>query len=436
MSRAPLPSVTVGLWVSVGRSGGKRRKPCSAQSAPQPMPPTPIAIKRAFIAALAPPSPAWTFHAELVAAPQAGSAKTDMPVEARAIIADGGGAFADALLVLDDPGPGEVLVEIKASGVCHTDLDSLGWGRPLILGHEGAGFVGAVGEGVTHVAPGDRALLNWAIPCGTCVQCLKGLESLCEARPHVPSSRFGWEGGKVWPSFGLGTMATHALVPKQAVVPIDVDIAFASAAILGCGVMTGFGSVTNAAKVEPGASVVVLGCGGVGLSCIQGARHAGAGMIVAVDINADRLALAKAFGATHVLAARADDAGLLGAAEEVKALIGRGADYAFECTAVAALAAAPLAMVANGGMAVAVSGVEQVVPIDMRLFEFDRTYVNPLYGQCRPFEDFPKLLALYAAGSLKLDEMVTASFPLSAAGLTDAFAAMRAGRGAKNVLIP
>jgi S-(hydroxymethyl)glutathione dehydrogenase/alcohol dehydrogenase len=359
-----------------------------------------------------------------------------MAVETRAIISDGKGGFADAMLELGDPGPGEVLVEIRASGVCHTDLDSLGWGRSLILGHEGAGVARAVGEGVTHVAPDNRVLLNWAIPCGGCIQCRKGLESLCEAKPRVASDRFRCAEGKVWPSFGLGTMAGHALVPKQAVVRIDVDIPFASAAILGCGVMTGFGSVVNAAKVEAGASVVVLGCGGVGLSCIQGARHARAAMIIAVDVNPDRLALAEAFGATHQLLASRDDAGLLAAAEAAKALIGRGADYAFECTAVPELAAAPLAMVANGGMAVAVSGVEQVVPVDMRLFEFDRTYVNPLYGQCRPFEDFPKLLGLYADGSLKLDEMVTATFPLTAAGLADAFAAMRAGQGAKNVLVP
>ncbi len=372
----------------------------------------------------------------LKSAPGRKRGATRMAVESRAIITDGKGGFADATLELGEPGPGDVLVEIRASGVCHTDLDSLNWGRSLILGHEGAGVARAVGEQVTHVAAADRVLLNWAIPCGDCVQCRKGRESLCEARPRVASDRFRWAQGRVSPSFGLGTMASHALVPKQAVVRIDVDIPFASAAILGCGVMTGFGSVVNAAKVEAGASVVVLGCGGVGLSCIQGARHARAGTIIAVDVNPDRLALAEAFGATHQLLAARDDAGLLAAAESVKAIIGRGADYAFECTAVPGLAAAPLAMVANGGMAVAVSGVEQVVPVDMRLFEFDRTYVNPLYGQCRPFEDFPKLLAMYAEGTLKLDEMVKATFPLSASGLTRAFEAMRAGLGAKNVLVP
>jgi S-(hydroxymethyl)glutathione dehydrogenase / alcohol dehydrogenase len=359
-----------------------------------------------------------------------------MGLDARAIVSDGKGGFADAAVALPDPEGGEALVRIGASGVCHTDLDSLGWGSPLIVGHEGAGVVLACGPEVTHVGPGDRVLLNWAIPCGSCVQCERGAENLCEQRPYVPSARYGWSGGKLRPSFGLGTMATHALVPRQAVVKIEVAIPFASAAILGCGVMTGFGSVVNAAKVIPGSSVVVLGCGGVGLSCLQGAAHAGARMIIAVDISESRLELARAFGATHTLLARRDDAGLLEAAKQVKALIGRGADYAFECTAVPALGAAPLAMVANGGVAVAVSGIEQVVPIDMQLFEFDKLYINPLYGQCRPFRDFPMLLGLYAEGRLKLDEMVTRTYSLSAAGLTAAFADMKAGVGAKGVLLP
>ncbi len=359
-----------------------------------------------------------------------------MGVAARAIVGDGKGGFADAEVTFADPQDGEVLVRIAASGVCHTDVDSLAWGRPLILGHEGAGVVEACGPEVTHVAPGDRVLLNWAIPCGDCVQCRRGAESLCENRPTTPSARRSWAGGKLWPSFGLGTMATHALTPRQAVVKIEVEVPFASAAILGCGVMTGFGSVVNAAKVAPGSTVVVLGCGGVGLSCIQGAVHAGARMIIAVELSETRLALAKAFGATHAILARREDVGLLEAAEQVKALIGRGADYAFECTAVPALAASPLAMIANGGTAVAVSGAEEVAPVDLRLFEFDKLYVNPLYGQCRPFEDFPRLLALYAEGRLKLDEMVTATYPLSAAGLRDAFADMKAGVGAKGVLIP
>jgi len=142
------------------------------------------------------------------------------------------------------------------------------------------------------------------------------------------------------------------------------------------------------------------------------------------------------FGATHALLASRDDAGLIEASKAVKAIIGRGADYAFECTAVPELGAAPLAMVGNGGMAIAVSGIEQVVSVDMQLFEFDKTYINPLYGQCRPFRDFPVLLSLYEQGRLMLDEMVTRTYPLSAAGLSQAFEHMRAGLNAKGVLVP
>jgi S-(hydroxymethyl)glutathione dehydrogenase/alcohol dehydrogenase len=200
--------------------------------------------------------------------------------------------------------------------------------------------------------------------------------------------------------------------------------------------MTGFGSVTNAAKVTPGSSVVVLGTGGVGLSVIQGAVHACAGMIIAIDVNPSRLELAKQFGATHTIQASREDAGLIEASKQVKALVGRGADYAFECTAVPELGAAPLAMVCNGGVAIAVSGIEQVVPIDMQLFEFDKLYMTPLYGQCRPQIDFPMLLKMYDQKRLKLDEMVTRTYPLSKQGLTDAFEHMRLGLNAKGVLVP
>jgi len=155
-----------------------------------------------------------------------------MSVSARAIVTDGKGSFSFETLEIDAPEANEVLVEIRASGVCHTDVDSMKWGRPLIMGHEGAGVVAACGAGVEHVAPGDRVLLNWTIPCGECIQCKRGAESLCENRPHVSSSRYRWSGSKLWPSFGLGTMASHAIVPKQAVVKMEVAIGFPSAAIL------------------------------------------------------------------------------------------------------------------------------------------------------------------------------------------------------------
>lgn len=357
-----------------------------------------------------------------------------MGINANAIVTDGKGNFFLDALELGDPEKGEVLVEIKASGVCHTDFDSLNWNRVCVMGHEGAGVVLACGPEVSNVKPGDRVLLNWAIPCGACFQCRRGAENICENKPTVPSGRFRHKGTSIGASFELGTMATHTVVPWQAVVKIDVDIPFPSAAILGCGVMTGFGSAVNAAKVEKGSSVVVLGAGGVGLSVIQGAVYAGAGKIIAVDLNPNRLELAKQFGATDVLLAQKEDAGLLKAASQVRKLTQRGADYAFECTAVPELAAAPLAMVRNGGVAVGVSGIEQVVGVDMELFEWDKRYINPLYGQCRPFVDFPILLSLYKRRELKLDEMVTRTYPLTE--LAQAFEHMRQGLNAKGVLIP
>jgi S-(hydroxymethyl)glutathione dehydrogenase/alcohol dehydrogenase len=353
---------------------------------------------------------------------------------AKAIVTDGDGNFALRDVQLGDPQKGEVLVEIRASGVCHTDFDSMSWKRRIIMGHEGAGIVRQCGDAVTHVRPGDRVLLNWAIPCGNCFQCRIGAENICEQKPTVPDERFRCADQPLNASFNLGTMATHAIVPWQAVVGIDADIPFPSAAILGCGVMTGFGSVVNAARVQKESSVVVLGTGGVGLSVIQGAIHACARMIIAVDVNPNRLELARKFGATHIIHASREDAGLRQAAGKVKLLTGRGADYAFECTAVPELGSAPLIMVRNGGTAVAVSGVEQIVPVDLQLFEWDKTYINPLYGQCRPFIDFPVLLSLYAQKRLKLDEMVTRTYPLS--NLAEAFEHMKQGINAKGVLLP
>ena len=357
-----------------------------------------------------------------------------MTTVAQAMVTDGRGHFELAEVTVGEPGAGEVLVEIRASGVCHTDFDSMSWGRELIMGHEGAGIVLGVGEGVRNVVPGDHVLLNWAMPCGDCFQCRRGAENICEDKPSVPANRFEHAGKGINLSFNLGTMATHTVVPWQAVVRMERDVPFASAAILGCGVMTGFGSVVNAAGVQRGSSVVVLGAGGVGLSVIQGAVHACAEKIIAADLHLHRLELAKQFGATHTLLADRDDKGLLNLAGKVRELTTRGADYAFECTAVPGLASAPLAMVRNGGVAVGVSGIEEFVSIDMELFEWDKRYINPLYGQCRPSVDFPVLLSLYKQKRLKLDEMVTRVYPLN--GLAEAFEAMRLGTNAKGVLLP
>lgn len=376
-------------------------------------------------------------------------------VDVRAAVGDGQGSFVFQTIGLDEPQGREVLVRMRASGVCHTDWDSLRWGRRIILGHEGAGEVLRTGPEVTSVRAGDRVLLNWAIPCGVCFQCARGKENICEDRGTVPDARFHADPAALSPladerttarvtgaagpgrfnaSFSLGTMATHALVPEAAVLPLPPKVPFEVGAIVGCAVMTGFGSVVNAARVTAGSSVVVLGCGGVGLSTILGAVYRGARRILAIDVNADRLAMAQRFGATETLLAEREDVGLRGTAAQVRARMdGRGADYAFECTAVPELGPAPLAMVRSGGTAVGVSGIEQVVPVDMELFEWDKVYINPLYGSCSPRRDFALLLELYQAGKLPLDALITARYPLE--GLGEAFAEMRAGRNAKGVLV-
>jgi S-(hydroxymethyl)glutathione dehydrogenase/alcohol dehydrogenase len=352
---------------------------------------------------------------------------------ARAAITDGKGNYAIDEFQVGDPGPGEVLVQIKASGVCHTDLKILPRQPEVVMGHEGAGIVLAVGDRVSHVKPHDPVMLNWAMPCGNCFACRNGLRNVCENQPQVPAGRLLRNGRAIGASFGLGTMSTAAVVPKEAVIRMDVAIPFTSACTLGCCVMTGYGSVVNVAKVEPGSSVVVLGAGAVGICTIQAARIAGAGMIVAVDVNPKKLEFAKQFGATHTILAERSDEGLIGAARKVKALThDRGADYAFECTSVPALGAAPLAMVRNGGTAVQISGIEEKVTIDMELFEWDKIYINPLYGKCVPERDFPKLLHHYAKGELKLDEMVTGVYSLD--DLPRAFDDMLAGKNAKAVL--
>jgi Zn-dependent alcohol dehydrogenase len=364
---------------------------------------------------------------------------------AKAAIADGKGKFSIEEITVGKPQHDEVLVEIKAAGICHTDWDSLSWGKPLIMGHEGAGVVLEIGESVKNIKVGDAVILNWAIPCGTCFQCLEGNQHICEENSPVTAGNKVSKGharleGTLFQkkpierSFSIGTMSSHTLVREAALVKIHVEMPFASASIISCGVMTGYGSVVNAAKVKTGSSVVVLGTGGVGLNVIQGARISGASKIIGIDINPQRLEMAIQYGATHTVLADKNDTGLLEAAKKVKEMTsGRGADYSFECTAIPALGAAPLAMIRNAGTACQVSGIEQEITIDMNLFEWDKIYINPLYGKCRPQIDMPILQDLYAKGDLKLDEMITRTYPLE--DLQKAFDDMHHGRNAKGVIV-
>ena len=370
-----------------------------------------------------------------------------MPITSKSAIAKGDGSFIIDHVMVADPEPDEVLVQLKAAGLCHTDYDSLSWGKPIIMGHEGAGIVTAVGAAVVHVAVGDSVILNWATPCRTCFQCQLGNEHICETNSPVVAGGNGYtqghahakgsqyKGSPIERSFNIGTLSEYTLVKASAVVKNPTTtISFAAASIISCGVMTGYGSVINIAKVNEGSSVVVLGTGGVGLSVVQGAKISKAAKIIAIDINENRLTMAKQLGATHTILAYKEDKGLLQAALEVKKLTeNRGADYAFECTAVPELGAAPLAMVRNAGTAVQVSGIEQEIPFDMNLFEWDKIYINPLYGGCRPERDFPSILNHYAKGELQLEEMITKTYTLEE--LPQAFEAMLSGENAKGVIL-
>jgi S-(hydroxymethyl)glutathione dehydrogenase/alcohol dehydrogenase len=252
---------------------------------------------------------------------------------------------------------------------------------------------------------------------------------------HAHLAGTKWKGEPIIRSFNLGTLSEYALVKQSSVVlNRSPKMSFPAAAIIGCGVMTGYGSVVNAAKVRPGSSVVVLGVGGVGLNVIQGARISGADRIIAIDVNLARLQMATQFGATDLVIALRNDEGLLNAAKRVKEMLGgKGADYAFECTAIPSLGAAPLAMIRNGGMAVQVSGIEQEIMVDMRLFEWDKVYINPLYGKCRPRIDFPKIIQQYDKGALLLEEMITRTYALDK--LNNAFDDMLKGKNAKGVVV-
>jgi len=370
-----------------------------------------------------------------------------MKIRSRSAIATGNGNFIIDQVILSAPESDEVLVKIKAAGLCHTDYDSLNWGKPIVMGHEGSGIVEAVGSQVSNLSVGDCVILNWATPCGKCYQCTRGNEHICEVNSPVVAGSNGYNQGHahlkgtiyngkpIERSFNLGTLSEYCLVKASAVVKNpSTEMSFAAASIISCGVMTGYGSVVNSAKVLAGSSVVILGSGGVGLSVIQGAKIARAGKIIAVDINEGRLGMAKKFGATHIIKANRNDKGLLEAAKTVKKMTeGRGADYAFECTAVPELGVAPLAMVRNAGTAVQVSGIEQEITVDMNLFEWDKVYINPLYGGCNPQKDFPKIVDHYESGSLLLEEMISRKYELDE--LDKAFDDMLSGKNAKGVIV-
>lgn len=369
-----------------------------------------------------------------------------MALKCKAAITHGDGRLIIDEIQVADPGADEVLIQVKASGICHTDYDSLRWGKELIPGHEGAGIILKKGKEVSHLEEGDRVALNWAIPCGKCTQCSRGNFHLCRnnspvvagkngfSKGHAHAEGTAYHGRPIFRSFCLGTLSEYTLVKSAAVVRMPAAVSFPAAAISGCAVMTGFGSVMNIAQVTEGSSVAIIGAGNVGLNVIQTARIARAFPIIAIDVNEERLKFAQKFGATHTVLSQHDDKNLLQAAQQVRSILNgeEGTDFAFECSAIPELGAAPLALIRNGGMALQLSGIEQEITIDMNLFEWDKKYINPLYGGCRPQIDFARLAEHYLNKELLIDELITRTYALDE--LPQAFEDLISGKNGKGVI--
>jgi S-(hydroxymethyl)glutathione dehydrogenase/alcohol dehydrogenase len=341
---------------------------------------------------------------------------------------------------IDDPGPGEVLVRTVASGICHSDLHvieaHLPVPPPCILGHEPAGIVEAVGEGVTDFAPGDHVIGCITSWCGVCKFCTQGRPYLCPTqyvgRPPGARPRLASAGGDPIGQFAnLSSFAEKMLCPERSLVKIRDDMPLDRASLIGCGVTTGLGAVLNTVHVPAGASVAVIGCGGVGLAAIQGARIGGAGRIVAVDAQPWKFDLARKLGATDCVDATEGDP-----VAAVHQLTGGGADFAFECIGLAPTVQQAIAMAGRGGTAVLVGVVPitERVPIlvaDLTLQE--KKVVGSYMGSNRFRFDMPKYVDFYLDGRLKLDEMISARIPLE--GVNEAFERLRKGQAARQVIV-
>jgi len=351
-------------------------------------------------------------------------------------------AQREALVVeevdLAEPGAGEVAVRLVATGVCHTDKAAWRGNRelkvPMVLGHEGAGIVEAVGPAVTSVAPGDHVVLAAIARCGRCEACVRGEPWLCgpagttifDGTMLDGTTRLSQGGRPVYHFFSQSSFAERAVVPEGAAVRVRSDVPLERVATLACGVATGLGAVFNAAKVPIGASVAVIGCGGVGASVIAGADIAHAGMIVGIDVAEDKLAYARTLGATHTVNAAEEDA-----VERVRALSGGGIEIGFECVGGARTMAQLVAMLrpAGNGFIVGAAPPGTTFPFPTDGFIRNKHLHGVLLGNVRPSIDIPRYVELYAKGRLPLDRLVTRTYGLE--GINDALAAMEtsAGRG-------
>jgi S-(hydroxymethyl)glutathione dehydrogenase/alcohol dehydrogenase len=339
---------------------------------------------------------------------------------------------------IDDPGPGEVLIRTVAAGVCHSDLHFLegkmGYPTPTVLGHESAGVVEAVGAGVRHVQPGDHVITCLSVFCGHCESCLSGRPWRCftdeSARPKDAASRLRNTDGPIFQFLGLSSFAEWMLVGENALVRIRDDMPLEQASLLGCGVMTGLGAVFNTARVRPGETVAVIGCGGVGLACIQGARIAGAGRVIAVDRVAAKLETARSLGATDLVDGSATDP-----VEAVRELTGGGVDHAFEAIGLPATVEQCIAMLIGDGTATVVG----MMPADAEVRVKGSDFMAAKHIQCsimgsnRFRIDIPRYVNFYLDGRLKLDQMISARRPIEEINL--AFDDMKAATVARSVIV-
>jgi S-(hydroxymethyl)glutathione dehydrogenase/alcohol dehydrogenase len=346
-------------------------------------------------------------------------------------------------IYVDSPKRGEATVKLAACGVCHSDLSATNGTimlpPPLVLGHEAAGEVVELGEGVTSLAVGDHVVTSFIYMCGKCRFCSSGRPVLCLEQhkalttPLEGTPRTHDAGGQPLGIFsGCGVMAEYATVSIENLVKIDPKIPLDRAALVGCAVTTGVGAVFNTARVEPGSTVAVFGCGGVGLNVIQGAAIAGAERIIAIDTIPAKLEMARKFGATDAIVAKPDE----DVAKTLKKMTGIGPDYAFECVGVGALAETAYRAIRRGGKVIVV-GVARPTestafkPMSM-VFE-EKTIAGSYFGSCVPRVDFPRMLHLYMAGKLKLDELITRRYTVDEA--PQAFADLVSGKNARGVIM-
>src|SRR4051795_2931809 len=325
---------------------------------------------------------------------------------------------------LESPHAGEVRVRMGASGVCHSDLSvqngTLMGMPPIVLGHEGAGIIEEVGEGVTDLKPGDHVVISWVPQCGDCFYCERDQGHLCKAADASLASgglldgtpRFRWNDSALQQMAASGTFAEHTVIPESGAVKIPDDVDMKVAALIGCGVLTGVGAAMNTADIKKGDTVAVIGCGGVGLNVIQGARIKGAGEIIAIDMNETKLQMAKEFGATATINASQGDP-----VSAVMAATGqRGADVAFEVIGLQATIDQAVTMTRRGGETVLVGVPKMDAMLNVMVFFgvilASKTIKGCWYGSSNVHQDVPKLIELYKKGDLKLDELVSRTIPL------------------------